>query len=69
MTADELVGLMGRVSVPIAPGHTGEVMLPVRGSTEAYSAITEEESGTLTENSRVVVIDQVGNRTVVVAPC
>lgn len=66
---DMVTGLVGRVSVAITPGHTGEVMLPVRGSTEPYSAITEGESETIPENARVVVIDQVGNRTVVVSKC
>ncbi len=66
---EALTGLIGRVSVAIAPGHTGEVMLPVRGSTEPYSAITEQEADTIPENARVVVIDQVGNRTVVVSAC
>jgi hypothetical protein len=63
---EPLTGLVGRVTVPIAPGHTGEVMLPVRGSTEPYSAITEEEE-TIAENARVLVIDQLGNRTVLVS--
>lgn len=65
----ELTGLTGRVTVPIEPGHTGEVIISVEGSSEAFSAITEGEDSTVAVNSRVVVIEQPSARTVVVARC
>jgi membrane protein implicated in regulation of membrane protease activity len=61
-----LVGTIGRVTVPIDPQHSGEVMLPVRGGTEAYAACADQA---IHKNSRVVVIEQLSGRTVLVTPC
>ncbi len=37
-SADGAVGRMGRVSVTIAPGFPGEVIVPIRGGSEAFTA-------------------------------
>ena len=41
--ADETVGRIGRVSVPISPGIPGEVIIQIRGGSEAYTAYTQTE--------------------------
>lgn len=37
----EVVGVVGRLSVPISGGRPGEVMVPVRGGVEAYRRQTK----------------------------
>ncbi|HEV2362038.1 MAG TPA: hypothetical protein VGS21_10080 [Acidimicrobiales bacterium] len=61
-----LVGTIGVVTVPIEPGRAGEVVLAVRGGTEAYRAIADEK---VRKNARVVVVDLLSGRTVSVTPC
>ena len=65
---DEAVGKMGRVSVPISKGVAGEVIIQIRGGSEAYTAYTESE-GPLAVNTRIVVVEQLSPRTVLVTSC
>lgn len=65
---EEAVGKMGRVSVPISKGVPGEVIIQIRGGSEAYTAYTENEEA-LTVNTRVVVVEQLSSRTVLVTSC
>jgi hypothetical protein len=62
-----VVGKIGRLSGRVAPGTVGEVMLPVRGGTEAFNAYSfsgeEIPSGT-----RVLVVEFEAPRDVYVAP-
>lgn len=62
----ELIGTVGRVTVPIDAVHQGEVVIPVRGGTEAYAACADEH---IAKNSRVVVVELLSGRTVLVTPC
>jgi membrane protein implicated in regulation of membrane protease activity len=62
----ELVGTIGRVTLPITADRAGEVILPVRGGTEAFSALCDEP---IAKNTRVVVIECLSGRTVMVTPC
>jgi len=62
---EELVGKIGRVTVPIDPSHPGEVMLAVRGGTEAYAACSDV---VIAKHARVVVVEWLTGRTVTVAP-
>lgn len=62
----QLVGTVGRVTVPIGPGRTGEVVLPVRGGTEAFAAFSDEP---IAKHTRIVVIECLTARTVAVTPC
>jgi membrane protein implicated in regulation of membrane protease activity len=62
---EELVGKIGHVTVPIEPSRPGEVMLSVRGGTEAFAANAEEP---IAKHTQVVVVDWIGGRTVTVAP-
>jgi hypothetical protein len=60
-----LVGTIGRVTVPIRVGLPGEVLLPVRGGTEAFAAWADEP---IEKHARVLVIECTSARSVVVTP-
>jgi membrane protein implicated in regulation of membrane protease activity len=61
-----VVGCLGSVMVPTrGKDGTGEVVLSVRGSKEAYLAWSDQP---LPKGTRVLVIDVRGARTVVVEP-
>ena len=62
----DLMGTVGMVTVPIEPHRAGEVMLPVRGGMEAYAAHADES---IAKHSRVVVVECLSGRTVLVTPC
>jgi hypothetical protein len=65
MSDDDLTGLVGRVSVPIPTSGAGEVILSVRGGSEAFTAYTQGDEE-LVKNARAVVIEQTGPHTVLV---
>jgi len=68
MTNDhEVVGKIGRVTGTIAPKIVGEVMLPVRGGSEAFSAYAGVREQTIERGERIVVIEYHPPRTVIVA--
>jgi hypothetical protein len=62
---EELVGKVGKVTLPIDPARPGEVVLAVRGGTEAFTACSDV---TIAKHARVVVVEWVAGRTVTVAP-
>jgi len=59
----DLVGTIGRVTVSIPAGGPGEVLLPVRGGTEAFAALSD---GPVPRHSRVVVVECLSARSVFV---
>jgi hypothetical protein len=61
-----MVGKIGRVSGTVAPGRLGEVMIPVRGGTEAFNAYAADADDVLAVGTRVVVVDYHPPRTVTV---
>ena len=64
--ADRVVGKVARVSVPIPGGaKAGEVVVRIRGGTEAYIAYSDQQIDAGTE---VVVMANLGARSVSVAP-
>jgi hypothetical protein len=63
-----MVGKVGRVTGTINPGKLGEVMVPVRGGSEAFHAYAVNGSETIATGTRVVVVEYYPPRTVVVAP-
>lgn len=63
-----VVGKIGRVTGGIGPGRTGEVMLAVRGGTEAFLAHAADGEETIGSGSRVVVVEYFPPRTVYVSP-
>ncbi|MGI8847410.1 MAG: hypothetical protein ACR2GX_03970 [Candidatus Dormibacteria bacterium] len=62
-----MVGKVGRVTGIVAPGRTGEVMVSVRGGTEAFLAYPVDGE-TISANERVVIIEYHPPRTVYVSP-
>jgi hypothetical protein len=62
-----IVGKIGRVTGGIGPGRTGEVVLSVRGGSEAFLAHAAENGQTMTTGSRVVVVEYFPPRTVYVS--
>ena len=66
MSAEEsLLGKVGRVTVSIPVGGPGEVLLPVRGGTEAFAAWSDEP---IDRHRRVVVVESISGRSVIVTP-
>jgi hypothetical protein len=59
-----LEGLVGRISCPVTADLPGEIILAIRGGREAFTAYSNGE--VLAKNSHAVVIEQTGNRTVMV---
>lgn len=57
---------MGRVTGTIGPGKLGEVMVPVRGGSEAFHAYAADGDETIDRGQRVVVVEYFPPRTVVV---
>jgi hypothetical protein len=68
MSADhQLIGKIGRLTGAIAPGEMGEVMLPIRGGTEAYYCYASDAGESIAEGARVVVLEHEPPRTVIVS--
>ena len=61
-----MIGKIGRVTARIGPGHLGEVMVPIRGGSEAFHAYAAEDDTTIERGKRVVVVEYFPPRTVVV---
>jgi len=62
---DSLVGAIGRVTVPIPATGPGEVLVPVRGGTEAFAAWSDKP---IAKDTRVLVVECTSARSVVVTP-
>ena len=62
-SAEGLAGQIGHVSVPIPANGLGEVILPVRGGTEAFAAWSDEA---IPKHTRVVVVEGRSSRSVTV---
>ena len=61
-----MTGKRGRVIGRIAPGIVGEVMLPVRGATEAFYAYPANPDERIDNGTQVLVVDFEEPRTVYV---
>lgn len=68
MADQVMVGKLGRVTGRIGPKALGEVMVSVRGGSEAFSAYASDTEVTIEKGTRVVVIEYFPPRTVVVTP-
>jgi hypothetical protein len=62
-TAESLLGKVGRVTVSIPAHGPGEVLLPVRGGSEAFAAWSDVP---VPRHSRVVVVETLSARSVLV---
>jgi hypothetical protein len=65
MADQAVIGKPGRVTGKIGPGLVGEVMVAVRGGSEAFHAYAEDEA-TIAVGSRVLVVDYLPPRSVIV---
>ena len=63
----QLIGKIGRLSGAIAPGEMGEVMVPIRGGSEAYYAYAADPGESIPVGTRVLVIEHEPPRTVIVS--
>jgi hypothetical protein len=57
------VGKIGRVTVPIPTGGLGEILVSVRGGSEAFAALSDRQIG---KNTPVLVVDMASARTAIV---
>jgi membrane-bound ClpP family serine protease len=62
---ESLIGKVGRVTVSVPAGGPGEVLVPVRGGTEAFAAWSDEP---IARHRRVVVVEALSGRSVFVTP-
>jgi len=60
-----LVGTIGYLTLPVTPDSPGEVVLPVRGGTEAFAAFADEP---IAKHARIVVVECRSARSVTVTP-
>ena len=66
MADQQMIGKIGRVTGTVAPGRLGEVMVEVRGGSEAFHAYAADSDETIPVGSRIVVVEYFPPRTVVV---
>ena len=64
----QVIGKVGRVTGTIGPEQVGEVMISIRGGSEAFNAYAADTNDTISTGTRVVVIQYFPPRTVVVSP-
>jgi hypothetical protein len=64
-SGEDLVGIIGRVTLAIPEGRPGEVLLPVRGGTEAFAAWSDEA---IPKGLHVIVVECRSARSVFVTP-
>jgi hypothetical protein len=62
---EPVIGRTGTVSLAISADRAGEVMIGIRGGTEAFTAVADES---IVKHTRVVVIDRLSARVVSVTP-
>jgi hypothetical protein len=65
---ESIIGKVGRVTGTIAAGKLGEVMISVRGGSEAFNAYASQPAASIERGTRVVVLEHFPPRTVVVSP-
>jgi hypothetical protein len=68
MADQQVVGKTGRVTGRIGPDRLGEVMIPIRGGTEAFHAYAVDRADEIAPGNRVLVIEYHPPRTVIVTP-
>ena len=68
MADQRMVGKMGRVTGLIRPGRVGEVIVPVRGGTEHFLAYAADADSEISRGTRIVVVEYLPPRSVVVTP-
>ncbi|EFC82941.1 MULTISPECIES: hypothetical protein [Frankiaceae] len=66
MADQAVIGKAGRVTGKIAPGMVGEIMITVRGGSEAFHAYADDPETTIPVGCRVLVVEYFPPRTVTV---
>jgi hypothetical protein len=64
-TGHSPVGELGRITVPIPLAGPGEVLVPVRGGTEAFAAWASQP---IAKHSIVLILSELSGRSVLVTP-
>ena len=68
-TGHSPVGELGRITVPIPLAGPGEVLVPVRGGTEAFAAYAHPAAALpIAKHSIVLVLSELSGRSVLVTP-
>jgi hypothetical protein len=62
-----VIGKVGRLVGEIEPGRMGEVMIPIRGGSEAYFCFASDPEEAIPRGARVVVVEHEPPRTVIVS--
>ena len=57
MVDSSLIGKIGRVTGRVAPGEIGEVMLPMRGGTNAYHAYPADGLTVIPVGAKALVVE------------
>lgn len=65
MDGDNVVGSVGHLTVPIPEGGAGEVVVAIRGGSEAFAAWADQA---VPKYTQVLVISQPAPRSVIVTP-
>ena len=65
MSLDSVVGVVGHLTVSIPAEGPGEVIVSIRGGSEAFAAWADRP---ISKHTQVLVIEQLGPRSVVVTP-
>ncbi len=63
--SSDLIGAIGIITVPIEIDRPGEILLSVRGGSEAYTAISDEP---IVKHSQAIVVEVRSARSVFVTP-
>lgn len=66
MADHSILGKTGRVTGTIGPGKLGEVMIEIRGGSEAFHAYCADQDETLIKGTRIAVVEYYAPRTVLV---
>jgi hypothetical protein len=64
----EVESKVGELTGRIAPGTIGEVIIPIRGGTEAFHAYAAHPDEVIEVGTQVLVVERVGPRSVKVVP-
>ena len=62
-----MIGKIGRVTGGIEAGRMGEVMIAIRGGSEAFYAYAADPQEAIAKGARVIVVEHEPPRTVVVS--
>ena len=67
MSESLVVGKIGRVTASIGAKSPGEVMISIRGGSEAFHAYSDDPAITIETGTRIVIVEYHPPRTVIVS--